>query len=93
MEKAIEMGKTSATGSFNMLVGVATSTVVMAVGSVILIGLMSEAEYGLYVVALTPSVMISLFRDWGVNSAITRFVASFKAAVNKQKYETQLWPG
>jgi len=80
MEKVLEMGKTSATGSFKMLVGVVTSTVIMAVGSVILIGLMPEADYGLYGVALTPSLMINLFRDWGVNSAMTRYVANLRAA-------------
>jgi stage V sporulation protein B len=74
------MGKASATGSFHLLIGVATSTVIMAVGSVVLTRLMSPAEYGLYGVALIPSYMIILFRDWGVNSAMTRFIANFKAA-------------
>jgi len=79
MEKAFKMGKTSATGSFQLLLGVATSTVIMAVGTVILTRLMSPAEYGLYGVALIPSVMISLFRDWGANSAITKYVANLRA--------------
>lgn len=80
MEKAFEMGKSSATGSLHLLIGVVTSTVIMAVGSIILTRLMSPAEYGLYGVALIPSYMIVLFRDWGVNSAMTRFIANFKAA-------------
>jgi O-antigen/teichoic acid export membrane protein len=80
MEKALEMGKSSAKGSFHLLLGVATSTVILAVGSIFLTRLMTPAEYGLYGVALIPSSMIILFRDWGVNSAMTRFIANFKAA-------------
>jgi len=80
MEKALEMGKTSATGSFQLLLGVATSTIIMAVGTVILTRLMSPAEYGLYAVALIPSLMINLFRDWGVNSAMTKYIANCRAS-------------
>ena len=79
MDKALEMGKVSATGSFQLFIGVATSTIIMAIGSIILARLMLPEEYGLYSIALVPSYMIILFRDWGVNSAITKYVAYFRA--------------
>jgi len=69
------MGKVSATGSFQLFIGVATSTIAMAVGTIILARLMLPEEYGLYSIALIQSYMIVLFRDWGVNSAITKYVA------------------
>jgi len=78
MSKAIEMGKISATGSFQLFVGKATSTAIMAVGTIILGRLMSQPEYGLYSVALIPTSMMILFRDWGINSAITRYIANLK---------------
>jgi len=80
MEKALEMGKKSATGSFQLLIGVATSTIIMAVGTIILARLMTTDEYGLYGIAMIPSTMISLFRDWGINSAMTKYVASFRVS-------------
>jgi O-antigen/teichoic acid export membrane protein len=80
MEKTLEMGKTSATGSFQLLIGVAASTIIMAVGTVVLTRLMLPAEYGLYGVALIPSYMINLFRDWGMNSAMTKYIANLRAA-------------
>ncbi len=80
MEKMLEMGKNSATGSFQLLIGVATSTVLMAVGTVILTRILSPAEYGLYTLALVPALVINLFRDWGVNSAMTKYIASLRAA-------------
>lgn len=75
MEKALEMGKVSATGSFQLFVGKAASTIIMAVGTIILGRLMLPEEYGLYSIALVPSLMISLFRDWGINSAMTKYIA------------------
>jgi stage V sporulation protein B len=80
VEKALEMGKTSATGGFQLLVGVATSTIIIAVGSIILGRLLTTAEYGLYGIVLVPCTLIILFRDWGVNSAMTRYIASLRAS-------------
>lgn len=84
MEKALKMGRVSATGSFQLFVGVATSSVIMAVGAIVLARLLSPAEYGLYSVALIPSLMINLFRDWGVNSAMTKYVAHSRAAEKEE---------
>ena len=78
MAKAIEMGKTSATGSFHLLLGVAGSTIIMAIGTIAL-GILLPAEgVGLYGMALIPSSIINFFRDWGVNSAITKQIASLR---------------
>jgi stage V sporulation protein B len=80
MEKALEMGKTSASGSFRLLIGVATSTIIMAVGAIILGRLMTVDEYGLYGIVLIPSTFMNLFRDWGINSAMTKYIASLRAS-------------
>ena len=80
MDKALEMGKSSATGSFHLLIGVAGSTVIMAIGTLILAGLLPVNEVGLYGMALIPSTIINFFRDWGVNSALTQKIAGLRAA-------------
>jgi len=80
MEKALQMGKTSATGSFQLLIGVAVSTVIMAVGAIILGRLLTPDEYGLYNIMLIPLTTINLFRDWGINSAMTKYIASLRAS-------------
>jgi len=79
MEKILKMGKTSAIGSFQLFIGQAASTIIMAVGAVILARLITPEEYGLYSIALIPSYMAILFRDWGINSAITKYTASLRA--------------
>lgn len=80
MDKALEMGKSSATGSFHLLIGVAGSTIIMAIGTIVLAALLPPEGVGLYGMALIPSSIISFFRDWGVNSAITQQIASLRAA-------------
>jgi O-antigen/teichoic acid export membrane protein len=78
MDKALEMGKTSAFGSFQLLIGVAISTVIMAIGTIVLGRVMTPDDFGLYGIVLIPSGLINLFRDWGVNSAMTKYIANFR---------------
>ena len=80
MDKALDMGKTSATGSFHLLIGVAGSTIIMFIGTFILATLLPVADVGLYGMALIPSSIISFFRDWGVNYAMTQQIANFRAS-------------
>jgi O-antigen/teichoic acid export membrane protein len=85
VNEALEMGKTSATGSFQLLIGVAVSTVIMAVGAIILGRLLTPAEYGLYGIVLIPLTTINLFRDWGINSAMTKYIASLRASQKEEE--------
>ncbi|MCW4000984.1 MAG: oligosaccharide flippase family protein [Candidatus Bathyarchaeota archaeon] len=78
MDKALEMGKSSATGSFHLLLGVVGSTVIMALGTIILNMLLPASDVGLYGIALIPASMINFFRDWGVNSALTKEIARLR---------------
>jgi len=78
-QKIVEMSKTSAKGSVQLFIGIATSTLIMALGTIILARLMTPEEYGLYSIALIPSYTFILFRDWGVNSALTKYTASLRA--------------
>jgi hypothetical protein len=48
MDKALEMGKTSATGSFHLLIGVAGSTLIMAIGTLVLNAMLPVSGVGLY---------------------------------------------
>ena len=85
MEKSLEMGKVSATGSFQLLIGVAASTIIMAVGTIILGRLLTTDEFGLYGMVLIPLTMINLFRDWGIDSAMTRCIASLRASGKEEE--------
>ena len=79
MDKAVEMGKTSAIGSVHSFLGVSISTVIMAVGTIILGLYILPGDYGLYAVALIPITTLSIFQDWGIGSALTRYIAKYRA--------------
>lgn len=80
MDKALQMGKSSTTGSFHLLIGVVASTAILAIGTLILAAFLTPEQYGLYGIIIIPTTMISFFRDWGVNYAITQRIASLRAA-------------
>ena len=79
MDKATEMGKTSAFGSLQLFFGTSISTVIRAVGAIVLGLFISPGDYGLYAVALIPTTTLALFQDWGIGSALIRYFAKYRA--------------
>jgi O-antigen/teichoic acid export membrane protein len=79
MSKAADMAKVSVRGSFHVMWGLVVSTVISAVGTIIIASLLGEDNYGLYAITLTTPNLIVLFRDWGVNFAMVRYTAQSKA--------------
>jgi stage V sporulation protein B len=79
MSKAADMAKVSVRGGFHVMWGLVVSTLVSAVGTIIIASLLGEDNYGLYAIALTAPNLIVLFRDWGVNFAMVRYTAQSKA--------------
>ena len=77
------MAKTSASGSFHLFIGKILSTVILAVGTIILGILIGETEYGLYTIALIPAATLLLFRDWGVGTAMAKYCAHYRGT-NKE---------
>lgn len=84
MKKALELGKTSAVGGFQLFIGKSMSTIIMAIGSVILGRLMLPGEYGLYTIALVPAITMTLFSDWGIDLAMTKYIAQYRAVHNEE---------
>jgi stage V sporulation protein B len=79
VSKAAEMAKVSAKGGFHLFWGLAASTIILAVGVVLVARLLSPSEYGLYTIALTAPTLIMIFRDWGVNTAMIKYVAQYNS--------------
>ncbi len=79
MDKALKMGQASAKGSFWLFLGKMLSTVILAIGVIVLGWFISETDYGLYTIALIPATTFLLFQDWGIGSAMTKYCASYRA--------------
>ncbi|MGD6810782.1 MAG: flippase [Candidatus Bathyarchaeia archaeon] len=79
MSKAADLAKTSTKASFNYLWGLVISTVISSLGTIFVANLLGSDAYGLYGIALTVPTLIMLFRDWGINSAMVRYTAQYRA--------------
>ncbi len=93
MGELIEYAKLSAKGGIELSIGMAISTAISALGTIVVARLLSPQEYGLYTIAMVPATMIGLFRDWGVYSAITRYVSFYKAKSQEEKIRPILKAG
>ena len=75
MSKATEMAKVSAKGGFHLLWGLVLSTVISAVGTIVIARLLGPENMGLYAIALAAPNLIATFRDWGVTTAMIKYSA------------------
>lgn len=85
MSKATEMARVSARGGFNLMWGLVISTVISSVGTIVIARLLGAGNYGLYTIAFTAPNLISVFRDWGVNSAMVKYSAQYNNQVDATK--------
>jgi O-antigen/teichoic acid export membrane protein len=79
MSKAADMAKVSAKGSFHLLWGLVISTVISSVATIFIARLLGSDLYGLYGIVLIAPTLIGVFRDWGMNSAMVRYIAQFRS--------------
>lgn len=77
--KAEEIAQVSVKGSFNYLWGLVISTIISSVGTIIVGNWLGSYLYGLYTTAVFIPTFLTLLRDWGVNSAMVRFTAQYRA--------------
>ncbi|MFW6117274.1 MAG: flippase [Thermoproteota archaeon] len=79
MSKAVKMAKVSAKGGFHLFLGMAVSSLISAAGTIIIIRLLTPAQYGLYTKVLTVPAMLTLFQNLGVNQAVIKFLSQFRS--------------
>ena len=78
-EDLIENAKTASRGGVQIFFSNILTTLVSAVGSIIVIRVLSPTEYGLYTIAGIPASMMGIFSDWGVNAALTKYIAQYRS--------------
>ena len=93
MEDLIDNAKVAVRGGAQIFFSNILSTLISAIGSIIVIRLLSPNEYGLYTISLVPASMLILFGDWGVNAALTKFIAQYRAEGKKHSAASILLAG
>jgi len=80
LDKATGMAKSSARGGFKLFIGVSASSILTAVSLILVLRLLSDPdEYGIIATALIFPAILSLFKDWGTNSAMIKYLAQYRS--------------
>jgi O-antigen/teichoic acid export membrane protein len=93
MSKIFSIAKGSAKGIFNLFLGQVSSTIVAAIGSIIVGKLLDPSELGYITIAMTLPYTLLLLRDWGVDSALINFLARYKSKNNNTMIKNILRAG
>ncbi len=78
-ENLTRIAGTAARGGFFLFVGNTVSTVILAVGAIIIARLLGPSGYGLYILTLLTPVLLAYVSDLGMNYALVRMSARFKS--------------
>ena len=61
--------------------------------TIILVGILSPDDFGLYSIALTIPNLIQIFRDWGTSYAIVNYSAKYNSENNQLKVKQIIFSG
>jgi O-antigen/teichoic acid export membrane protein len=73
------MARVSAKGGLNLFWGLVASSIISAIGVIIVARLLSPSEYGIVAIAMIGPNFISIFQDWGIGTAMIKYTAQFKS--------------
>ena len=79
MSEAIGLARVSVKGGFNLFYGLIISTIISSLYIIFLARLLSPSDMGILAIAVVAPNLFALLRDWGINSAITRYIAKYKS--------------
>lgn len=93
MSDAAKLAKISTKGGFNLFWGVALSSIISAIGIMIVAGILEEGEYGLVTIAITAPTLISLIRDLGIDQSTIKYTAQYNHKNKPEKIKNLLTAG
>jgi stage V sporulation protein B len=90
VSRAIELARTSAKGGFNLFWGIAASSIISALGVILVARILSPSEYGLVAIALIAPNLIQIIRDLGIDQATIKYTAQYHSENNPTKIKNIL---
>jgi len=87
------MAKTSVKGGFHLMWGLVISSIITAVGTILIARLLAPNQYGLYTIAISAPNLFQNFKDWGTSSGIIKFTSQYKAENNFAKVKQIIYSG
>ena len=85
MSKSLALGRGSAKGGFNILWGLTISSVISAVGVMVVAGILSEEEFAILNIALIGPTLIDIIRDFGLYQSTIKYTTQYRTENNLEK--------
>lgn len=92
-DKINGLARVSAWGAFILFIGRVLSDLVAAVGSILVARFLGSINYGIVGIAMVPISMIGLFSNWGVRSAMVKFLAQYRSQGREEEAKGILLTG
>ncbi|MGD0494750.1 MAG: flippase [Candidatus Bathyarchaeia archaeon] len=84
-EDLLQLAEDSTRGSTFLIYGSAISTIVMAIGTILILRFLGPDLYGEYALALVVPTLLYSFTDLGLNEGIIKYVASLRAKGEEER--------
>jgi O-antigen/teichoic acid export membrane protein len=88
VSKSLALGKGSAKGGFNILWGLTFSSVISAVGVMVVAGILSEEEFALMNIALIGPTLINVIKDLGIDQATIKYTTQYRTEKDTEKLKS-----
>ena len=85
VSKSLNLARVSAKGGANILWGLTLSSIISAIGVIVVAGILSEAEFGLLTKALIGPTIIAYISDLGIDQAIIKYTTQYRTENNIEK--------
>ena len=85
MGELYDVARASVRGSFFLFLGMTSSTIILALTSIIVARILGPEDYGLYKIILIVPTFLVTISDIGVSPALTRFSAQFHSVGKDRK--------
>lgn len=85
MSELTQIARVSARGGFFLFLGQFSSTIMMALSSILIARLLGPEEYGIYVIVFTIPSLLVVLSDLGISPALTRFSAYYHVKGDHRK--------
>jgi putative peptidoglycan lipid II flippase len=93
VSKSLNLARVSAKGGFNILWGLTLSSVISAVGVMVVAGILSGEEFAILNIALIGPNLIAIIRDLGIDQATIKYTTQYRTENDVEKLKNVVSAG
>jgi len=93
VSKSLNLARVSAKGGFNILWGLTLSSIISAVGVMVVAGILSGEEFAILNIALIGPNLISTIKDLGIDQATIKYTTQYRTENDVEKLKNVINAG